>query len=134
MTKEIIIDASVASDFVISVSKRRELMAFEFFDGTHDFHAPTLIDFEVTSTIRKQLLARRVSEDEAFMALEEHLNAPILRHAAAPLLTSALRLRENISAYDASYVVLAQAFEGLLITRDARLARAAERHCAVVVV
>jgi predicted nucleic acid-binding protein len=57
-----------------------------------------------------------------------------MRHAAAPLLTSALRLRENISAFDASYVVLAQAFEGLLITRDARLARAAERHCAVVVV
>lgn len=134
MTKEIIIDASVAADFVISVSKRREFMACEFFDGTHDFHAPTLIDFEVTSAIRKLLLARRVSEDEAFMALEEHLKAPILRHAAAPLLTRALRLRENISAYDASYVVLAQAFEGLLITRDARLARAAERHCAVVVV
>jgi predicted nucleic acid-binding protein len=35
----------------------------------------------------------------------------------------ALQLRDNVSAYDAAYVVLAEAMDCPLITRDGRLAR-----------
>jgi predicted nucleic acid-binding protein len=36
-------------------------------------------------------------------------------------------LRANLTAYDAAYVALAEALEAPLLTRDARLARAAHR-------
>jgi predicted nucleic acid-binding protein len=33
-------------------------------------------------------------------------------------------LRDNVSAYDAAYIALAETLEAPLVTRDARLARA----------
>ncbi|MFP1602974.1 type II toxin-antitoxin system VapC family toxin [Microbacterium sp. 2216-1] len=52
---------------------------------------------------------------------------------AAPcrLAPRALALRRNFSAYDASYVALAEAFGCPLLTYDRRLAKAAANHCAV---
>lgn len=133
MSTEVVIDASIAADLVLSESKRQALLEHELFNGRHDFHAPTLIDFEVTSTIRKALLAHQLTEQEAWIALEEYFQVPISRYADAPLMLRALQLRENISAYDGTYVALTEAVNGVMITRDIRLARAASRHCEVLV-
>jgi predicted nucleic acid-binding protein len=45
-----------------------------------------------------------------------------------------LALRHNFSAYDASYVALAEAYGCPLLTYDERLAKAAQKHCAIEVV
>ncbi|GAB3385575.1 hypothetical protein GCM10027568_02840 [Humibacter soli] len=55
------------------------------------------------------------------------------RHAVHRLIHAMWRLRDNITAYDASYVALAEALGAPLVTFDLRLARAAERWCDVVV-
>lgn len=98
------------------------------------FHAPAHIDVEVVAVIRKFLLPKQISQAEAFAVLDQHLSAPIARHDPAFLFRRVLSLRDNFSAYDASYVALAEAIDGVLITRDALLARAATRHCEVVLI
>jgi predicted nucleic acid-binding protein len=42
-------------------------------------------------------------------------------------------LRENLSAYDATYVALAEALDSPLLTRDARLMRAPGLRCRIEV-
>ena len=46
------------------------------------------------------------------------------RHAHLDLLTRAWKLRDNVSAYDAVYVCLAEAMEAAIVTCDAPLAKA----------
>ena len=46
------------------------------------------------------------------------------RHAHEPLLKRIWQLRQNLSAYDAVYVALAEALDCRIFTCDGRLARA----------
>jgi predicted nucleic acid-binding protein len=56
------------------------------------------------------------------------------RHAVFHLLERIWELRENLSAYDASYVALAETLGCALLTADARLSRASGLRCPVTVV
>jgi predicted nucleic acid-binding protein len=55
-------------------------------------------------------------------------------HPVAGLLDRVWELRENVSAYDASYVALAELLDCSLLTADGRLGRAPGTRCAVTVV
>ena len=50
------------------------------------------------------------------------------------LLSRIWELRDNVSAYDATYVAVAEALEAPLVTADGRLARAPGPRCTVTVV
>ena len=52
----------------------------------------------------------------------------------APLLHRAWELRDNVTSYDACYVALAEALDGVLLTADLRLAGAPGVRCAIEVV
>jgi len=56
------------------------------------------------------------------------------RYAVFSLLDRVWELRENVSAYDASYVALAELLECPLLTADDRLSRAPGVRCAITVV
>ena len=58
----------------------------------------------------------------------------IERVGAAGLLGRIWELRENLSAYDATYVAVAEALEVPLVTADGRLARAPGSRCTITVV
>jgi predicted nucleic acid-binding protein len=58
---------------------------------------------------------------------------PIARFPVAPLMVRAYELRASVTAYDASYIALAEGLECLLVTADARLARAPRIRCTVEV-
>jgi len=49
---------------------------------------------------------------------------PLVRYSHEPLLLRIWELRENLTAYDAAYVALAEAVRATLVTCDARLGRA----------
>jgi predicted nucleic acid-binding protein len=89
--------------------------------------APALVDFEFVSTIRGLALGRHVSEHRAQDALTDFDALSISRWVLSdPLRRRVHELRHNLTAYDASYVVLAEALECPLVTRDQRLAKAAK--------
>jgi predicted nucleic acid-binding protein len=50
------------------------------------------------------------------------------------LLERVWEVRENLSAYDASYVVLAESLDCALVSGDVRLSRASGLRCALTVV
>jgi predicted nucleic acid-binding protein len=47
-----------------------------------------------------------------------------VRYPHAPLVPRIWELKENLTAYDAAYVALAEALDAPLVTMDERLARA----------
>ena len=56
------------------------------------------------------------------------------RYPAFTLLDRVWEPRENLSAYDASYVALAELLDCSLLTADARLSRAPGVRCPITVV
>lgn len=132
MKHNYILDSSIAADIALFRSSRGALLLQGFMGPEVTFHAPSHIDVEVVAVIRKFLLLKQISQVHAFAVLDQHLSSPITRHDPAFLFKRVLSLRDNFSAYDASYVALAEAIDGVLVTRDAPLARAATRHCEVV--
>lgn len=91
--------------------------------------APSLIDYEFAHVLRRAVHLGHVRESEGREVLEAFLELSITRHPARPILRGIWSHRHDLSAYDASYVALAQALGIPLLTADRRLARAAERWC-----
>jgi predicted nucleic acid-binding protein len=60
----------------------------------------------------------------AASALEDLRALDVQRHSHEPLLDRVWALRDNLTAYDAVYVALAEALDTTLLTCDGRLARA----------
>ena len=85
---------------------------------------PALCDLEIASVIRRGILAGLLTPDQAKATLRSLLNLPIVRHTHELLLSRVLALRDNFTAYDASYVALAEALGLPMLTTDVRLTRA----------
>jgi predicted nucleic acid-binding protein len=117
----IVVDAAAVVDALTLVDGsdplRHELAA-------SDLHAPALLDFEVVSAIRGLTLGGILSAARAEDTLADFDALPVRRWPSAPALRRrAFSLRQNLSAYDAAYIALAEALGCPLLTRDARLAR-----------
>jgi predicted nucleic acid-binding protein len=96
--------------------------------------APELVDIEVTSAIRRARRTERLSADRAVYALAELALLPIARVSHTLLLNRIWALRDNLTAYDAAYVALAQVLDAPLLTRDGPMARAPGLDCDVVLI
>jgi predicted nucleic acid-binding protein len=101
--------------------------------GEQEAHAPHLLDVEATAAARRWLLSGRLHLEAAQLFLGDLRALAIARHGHEPLLDRVLELRNCISAYDASYVALAELLEVPLATGDRRLARAPGIRCEVLV-
>lgn len=95
--------------------------------------APELIDLEVVSTLRRAARAKRLDERRSAQALADLAALPLRRVPHLPLLGRIWELRDNLSAYDASYVALAEALGTLLLTADGGVVRAAGVRCGIAV-
>jgi predicted nucleic acid-binding protein len=98
-----------------------------------DLAAPELIDLEVLSTLRRAARAKRLDEDRSHQALTDLAALPLRRVPHLPLLGRVWELRDNLSAYDASYVALAEALDTVLVTADGRIERASGINCEIAV-
>lgn len=91
--------------------------------------APDLLRVEAVSVIRRRLANGALTTARATNAIEDLLNLPISVYPTAALLRRAWELRDNVTAYDACYVALAEALGCTLATADRRLADAPGARC-----
>lgn len=87
-------------------------------------HAPHLLDLEVAQVLRRYAAAGEISPHRAQEALSDLTDLPISRYPHDLFLVRIWQLRQNLTAYDAAYVALAEALSAPLLTSDARLASA----------
>jgi predicted nucleic acid-binding protein len=64
-------------------------------------------------------------------AVADLAELPLNRYEHGPILGRAFELRHNFTAYDATYVALAEALGAAFLTADLRLARAVRTHTSV---
>lgn len=87
-------------------------------------HAPHLLDTEVLHVLRRLEQGGDLTPERAAWARGLFDQLTIDRYPHHPLNERVWELRPTVSAYDATYVALAEALEATLITTDGRLARA----------
>ncbi len=109
-------------------------MEERLFDDRETLHAPHLLDVEVAQVIRRYAAAGEIGEERGRAALADLGDFPLQRYPHGFLLPRAWELRNNLTAYDAVYVALAEALDAPLLTRDKRLTAAAGRYARVELV
>ncbi|MGL5811656.1 MAG: type II toxin-antitoxin system VapC family toxin [Nocardioides sp.] len=124
----IVIDASAALSGLLNAGSARESLAAE------QLHAPHLVDSEVASGLRRHVASQRIAADAGWAALEAWRRLSLTRHPMPGLLERVWQLRQNLSAYDAGYVALAESLGCSLMTADARISRAPGVGCPITVV
>jgi len=127
----IVVDASIvvtalADDGADGARARRRLLADRLV-------APHLIDVEVLAAWRRLAGTGRLEEQRAELARSDLRSLAIERVPHGPLLERAWELRANLTAYDATYVALAELLDAALVTADEKLAGAPGLRCTVEV-
>jgi predicted nucleic acid-binding protein len=119
----IVLDASALVELLLGTDLGRQVGA-RIADPTLGLHTPHLADVEVVQALRRFVREGELEAGAAAAALAELRALDLERHAHEPLLDRIWSLRDNVTAYDAVYVALAEALAAPLLTCDARLARA----------
>lgn len=96
-----------------------------------DLAAPDLVDVETVAVLRRRWLAGTISDRRFVAALDDLEAIDLNRYPTLPLMRRAYELRQNVTAYDATYVALAEVLRGDLLTGDRRLANAPGRRCVI---
>jgi predicted nucleic acid-binding protein len=96
--------------------------------------APALIDLDFTNVLRGLLAKGSIALPGAELALAEFLQAPIQRYSHESLVPRVWQLRQNLTAYDAAYVALAEALGVDLLTIDRGIGGAPGIRCRVITV
>jgi predicted nucleic acid-binding protein len=131
----LVIDASAATELLLA-RPAAGAVAGHVSERGLDLHAPHLIDVEVASAVHRLVAAGDAVPERGEEAIADLLDLPLARYPHDILLSRVWELRENFTAYDATYVALAEALsdEGVpLLTTDDRLASAVRAHTAIEV-
>ena len=124
MSTAVVLDASAAIDALLGTG--------DWVNGD-DFHAHAGLDIEVLSVLRRQALHDGLPAHHAREALDLFGELQITRHPLRRLIPRIWMLRDDVTAYDAGYVALAEALGIPLLTLDRKLAKTAARYCEVIV-
>jgi predicted nucleic acid-binding protein len=119
----IVVDASALLELLLQTELGIRVEARLFEDGD-ELHAPHLLDVEVVQALRRLARSAEISATRADEAIADLTDLDLHRHAHLDLLGRAWTLRENITAYDAMYVALAEALGAPMVTCDSPLAKA----------
>jgi predicted nucleic acid-binding protein len=116
----IVLDASAAIELLLNAPLAPRISGLVFRAG-ESLHAPHLIDIEVAQVLRRFARLGEIGSQRAEQALEDLADLPLARYPHSILLPAVWALRENATAYDAAYLVLAEALGATLVTCDTAL-------------
>ena len=116
----IVLDASVVVELltngILADSIRNELARRD-----ESFIVPHLIDVEVMSALRRLVAGQRIDSHRTGQFLAGLAALPAERYSHTPLIGRIWELRHNFTAYDATYIALAEATDSVLYTCDEKL-------------
>lgn len=130
MTDTLVLDSSAVVALLVDGGPAGEWVASTVRKGF--LAAPELAMYETANVLRRQQRAGRLERVEATLAHQDLLSLPLQLWPYLPLAGRAWELRETLTAYDASYVSLAELLGAPLVTLDTRIQRASGPNCAIL--
>jgi predicted nucleic acid-binding protein len=118
----IVVDASAVLDVLLETPRTVPVQR-RLFRSRETIVAPHLIDIEVVQVLRRYQASGQLDEKRSIEAIDDYLALPIERYPHLQLLNRMWEVRQTLTAYDATYVALAELLGARLLTTDARLAR-----------
>ena len=125
----VVLDASAVVALLVARGRHGDWVAEQ--SAGHVLAAPALVTFEVANVLRRHELNGTLHESQAALAHDDLVAMPVQLWPYRALADRVWRLRGSITAYDASYVALAELLDAPLLTLDRRLGRAAGIGCEV---
>ena len=122
----LVIDANVAIKWFVTENLQAE--ARRLLDGGQDLHAPDFLVVELANVAwkkaKRQEITRRQAEQISTACLD---GVPVL-HASSALAERALQIALDLDhpVYDCIYIACAEAVDGVLVTADEKMKKAAE--------
>lgn len=98
-----------------------------------DLAAPSVFPFEAANIIRRHARAELISAEYASQAHRDLLDLPVEEWPYALVADRYWELRHNLTAYDASYVAVAELLGAPLVTLDRGIGRISGLACTVMV-
>lgn len=129
----IVVDASALLEFLLQTPLGTRVEA-RLFRDQDELHVPHLLDVEVVQCLRRLVRVGEVSSVRADEAISDLTDLDLHRHGHLDLLARAWKLRNNITAYDAMYIALAEAIEAPIVTCDNPLAQASGHRASIEVI
>jgi len=126
----IVLDASAAVDWLLQ-SPAGQRIEQRIYARNETLHTVHLLDVEFAQVLRRLVREGTLTPGRAQEAIDDLTDLRITRYAPVLLVNRIWRLRQNLSAYDAAYVALAETLKAPLITRDRRLAAAPGHKAAI---
>jgi predicted nucleic acid-binding protein len=121
---QLVIDASAAINLTLAAYHERGV--FTRVLGPWTVHVPAHFDLECCQAARRRIRHGQSTIGRAIIDLTTCTQLVDVRHEPVETLDTVFAMRDNISAYDASYVALAVNLGIRFVTADERLARACQ--------
>lgn len=129
----IVVDASALLELLLQTPIGIRVEARLLKDGG-EFHSPHLVDVEVLQALPRLVRSAELTPDRAAEVTMDLVDFDLHRHSHLDLVPRAWKLRNNVTAYDAMYLALAEALDATLVTCDAPLGSAPGHRARVEVV
>ena len=120
----LVLDASAALAAFLGAGVNSASIRVRIEAPGESLHAPHLLDVEMLHALRGLVLRGDVSWARSEEVREDFASLRWSRYSHVAFLDRIWELKDNLTAYDAAYVALAETLSAPLITTDARLARA----------
>ena len=119
----IVLDASAVIEWLLQ-SPAGSKIDQRIFSRSESLHAPHRLDVEVAQVFRRYVRDKTITALRGQEALEDLGDLPLSRYPHDFLIPRIWALRATLTAYDATYVALAELLDAPLLTCDGKIASA----------
>jgi predicted nucleic acid-binding protein len=128
----IVADASAVLEVLLNTPSG--LKIGRYFAAEETIHVPHLLDLEVLQVLRRYARSFTGGGLRLEEAFQDYAGLRLKRYAHHFLIPRIWELRHNFTAYDASYIALAESLDAPLLTCDRALASSSGHRARVLVI